>query len=147
MMKKTLLALCALTVLSGCGSKKWGRGCHSSHAHRLATGETVWFELNSAALSTASVATLHKQAEWLNGNASAKAKIEGHADERGTTEYNIALGEKRAMAVKNFLVKQGGVDAARLSTISYGKAKPAVLGNDESAWSKNRRSEIVVSGK
>lgn len=146
MMKKTLLALCALTVLSGCGSKKWGRGCHSSHAHRLATGETVWFALNSAALSGDATSTLQKQAEWLNTNSSAKAKIEGHADERGTREYNIALGEKRAMAVKHFLVANG-VGSERLSTISYGKEKPAVLGNDESAWSKNRRSEIVVSGK
>lgn len=146
MMKKTLLALCALTVLSGCGSKKWGRGCHSSHAHRLATGETVWFALNSAALSGDATSTLQKQAEWLNTNSSAKAKIEGHADERGTREYNIALGEKRAMAVKHFLVANG-VASDRLSTISYGKEKPAVLGNDESAWSKNRRSEIVVSGK
>lgn len=146
MMKKTLLALCALTVLSGCGSKKWGRGCHSSHAHRLATGETVWFALNSAALSGDATSTLQKQAEWLNTNSSAKAKIEGHADERGTREYNIALGEKRAMAVKHFLVANG-VASERLSTISYGKEKPAVLGNDESAWSKNRRSEIVVSGK
>ena len=147
MMKKTLLALCALTVLSGCCNKKWSRGCYGSHSQRLATGETVWFELNSAALSHDATSTLQKQAEWLNSNTSAKAKIEGHADERGTREYNIALGEKRAMAVKHFLVKQGGVAADRLSTISYGKEKPAVLGNDESAWSKNRRSEIVVSGK
>jgi len=145
-MKKTLLALCALTVLSGCGHKKWNRGCGSHVAHQQMMGETVWFELNSAALSNVATATLKQQAEWLHANPTSMAKIEGHADERGTREYNLALGEKRAMAVKNFLVHHG-VDAQRLSTVSYGKEKPAVIGHNEEAWTKNRRSEIVLWSK
>ena len=144
MMKKALLALCALTVLSGCCNKKWNRKDHS-HAmmHQQMMGETVWFDLNSAMLNKKAMMTLEKQVAWLKENPTYMAKIEGHADERGTREYNLALGEKRAKTVKCFLVKHG-IAEDRISTVSYGKEKPAVLGHNEEAWAKNRRGEVVL---
>jgi peptidoglycan-associated lipoprotein len=83
-------------------------------------------------------------AEGMKANKGAVIQIEGHCDERGTVEYNLALGERRAQSVKNFLT-QLGVEAARLSTISYGEEKPVVQGHAEDAWVKNRRAEFVVT--
>jgi peptidoglycan-associated lipoprotein len=83
-------------------------------------------------------------AEAMKASKSAAIQIEGHCDERGTVEYNLALGERRAQSVKNFL-SQLGVDGARLSTISYGEEKPVVQGHSEDAWAKNRRAEFVVT--
>ena len=89
--------------------------------------------------------TLGKQAEWLARYPNVRVTIEGHADERGTREYNLALGDRRATAAKNFLAAQG-VDTSRMTTISYGKERPAVEGNDEAAWARNRRAVTVVAG-
>ncbi|MBB4633554.1 peptidoglycan-associated lipoprotein [Sphingosinicella soli] len=110
-----------------------------------AGSDRVFFELDSYQLDSASQATLTKQAGWLAQYANVKVTIEGHADERGTREYNLALGERRANSVKNFLSGQG-VAADRISVISYGKERPAVEGSDDSAWAQNRRAVTVLVG-
>ncbi|WP_448585381.1 peptidoglycan-associated lipoprotein Pal [Thermaurantiacus sp.] len=111
-----------------------------------AGSDTVYFALDSYALDERARATLDAQARWLLDHAAVRVTIEGHCDERGTREYNLALGERRANAVKNYLAARG-VDAARITTISYGKERPAVEGQDEEAWAQNRRSvTVLVSG-
>lgn len=89
---------------------------------------------------------LKKHAEWLNKNKDVMIAVEGHCDERGTTEYNLALGERRAQAAAKFLVDMG-IDAGRIKTISYGEELPLDTGHNEEAWAKNRRAQFVVSGK
>ena len=106
-------------------------------------GDRVFFAYDSSELSAEGRATLEKQAGWLKQYANVNITVEGHCDERGTREYNLALGERRAQAVKNYLVSLG-VPAERLNTISYGKERPAVMGADESAWAQNRRGVTVV---
>jgi len=111
-----------------------------------AGADIVYFPYDSYGLDEAARAVLGGQAEWLVRNGSVRANIEGHTDERGTREYNLALGERRANAAKNFLAAQG-VDPGRLSVISFGKERPAVEGANEDAWARNRRAvTIVVSG-
>jgi peptidoglycan-associated lipoprotein len=111
-----------------------------------AGSDTVLFGFDSYALDEAARQTLGAQAEWLARNPNVRVTIEGHTDERGTREYNLALGERRANAAKNFLGAQG-VGAERLTIISYGKERPAVDGSTEEAWAKNRRAvTVVVSG-
>lgn len=104
--------------------------------------DRVFFKFDSSTLSDRSKRTLDKIANWLENNEDVNILIEGHCDERGTREYNLALGQRRANAVKKYLVSQG-ISAKRIKTISYGKEKPAVLGKGEAVWSKNRRSVIV----
>jgi peptidoglycan-associated lipoprotein len=106
-------------------------------------GDRVFFDFDKFDLKPPSRATLDKQAAWLKRFPQVRLSIEGHCDERGTREYNLALGERRANAVKNYLVNQG-IAAARLTTISYGKERPQVAGANESAWSQNRRGVSVV---
>lgn len=106
-------------------------------------GSLVYFGYDRYDLTARAQNTLRKQAEWLLDNARAKLSVAGHADERGTREYNLALGARRAEATKNFLVALG-VSASRIRTISYGKEKPVVPGSNESAWSQNRRSASDV---
>ena len=108
-----------------------------------AGSDTVYFGTDKSDLDTASRATLAAQARWMLANPSVKGSIEGHADERGTREYNLALGERRANSAKNFLIASG-VPAARLTVISWGKERPAAVGSDENAWAQNRRSVTVV---
>ena len=105
-------------------------------------GDRVLFDTDKSDLSPAARATVDKQAAWMKKYANVSVTIEGHCDERGTREYNLALGERRANAAKNFLI-QYGVSAGRMKTISYGKERPFVLGHDESAWSQNRRAHFV----
>ena len=107
-------------------------------------GDRVFFAYDSSVLTSEAQIILDRQAEWLKGNTDVNIAIEGHADERGTREYNIALGERRASATKDYLVSQG-VASSRVSTLSYGKERPAVVGNDEGAWSQNRRSVTVLA--
>lgn len=107
--------------------------------------DTILFPFDSYGLDESARQTLGAQAGWLSSNANVRVSVEGHADERGTREYNLALGERRANAAKNFLQAQG-VDASRLSIISYGKERPAVDGSNEEAWAKNRRAVTVVGG-
>lgn len=107
-------------------------------------GDRVFFELDSSQLSPEAQQTLSRQAAWLKQYPNVNLTIEGHCDERGTREYNIALGERRANAAKKFLIGLG-VTSGRISTISYGKERPAVVGSDESAWSQNRRAVSVAT--
>jgi peptidoglycan-associated lipoprotein len=106
-------------------------------------GDRVFFDFNKSDLKPEARRTLERQAAWLKQYGNVKVTIEGHCDERGTREYNLALGERRANAAKDYLVSLG-IPAARLSTISYGKERPAVLGSNEAAWSQNRRAVTVV---
>jgi len=105
-------------------------------------GDRVFFAFDKSDLSADSRRTLERQAAWLKQWSNQRLTIEGHCDERGTREYNLALGERRANAVKDYLVAQG-ISASRLSTISYGKERPAVLGSNEAAWAQNRRGVSV----
>lgn len=102
-------------------------------------GERVLFATDSHSVDAEARMTLDAQARWLNTYPGLNVSIEGHADERGTREYNLALGERRANSVKNYLISMG-VDPRRLTTISYGKEQPAALGNNPSAWAQNRRA-------
>jgi peptidoglycan-associated lipoprotein len=106
-------------------------------------GSKVFFGYDSYSLSDEGKNTLQQQAQWLKNYPSLNVSVEGHADERGTRDYNLALGERRATSTKNFLVSQG-VDAGRVSAVSYGKERPEVMGSTEEAWSKNRRTVTVV---
>jgi peptidoglycan-associated lipoprotein len=108
-------------------------------------GDRVFFESDSSDLTSTSTATLDKQAQWLNQYASYKIMVEGHADERGTREYNFALGQRRAQATRDYLVSKG-VSASRLSTKSWGKEKPVAVCDDISCWSQNRRAVTTLSG-
>jgi peptidoglycan-associated lipoprotein len=108
-------------------------------------GDRVFFDFNKSTLTGKAQETLNKQAAWLSRVTSATILIEGHCDERGTREYNLALGERRATAVKDYLISKG-VAASRIKTISYGKERPAVLGSNEWAWSQNRRGVTTITG-
>tara|TARA_Y100000590_G_scaffold468233_1_gene650196 strand:- start:19195 stop:19683 length:489 start_codon:yes stop_codon:yes gene_type:complete len=107
-------------------------------------GDRVFFALNSHDLDDDSKSRLQDQASWLKQYSNVAITVEGHCDERGTREYNIALGERRAQSMKNYLIGLG-IEAGRISTISYGKERPSVLGSNESAWSQNRRAVAVVN--
>jgi peptidoglycan-associated lipoprotein len=106
-------------------------------------GDRVFFDTDSSELSDQARATLDKQAQWLTNYNRYAFTIEGHADERGTREYNIALGARRAETVREYLISRG-VAAARMRTISYGKERPVALCNDISCWSQNRRAVTVL---
>lgn len=112
---------------------------------RTTVGDTVYFATDSSTLSMSAQETLRRQAEWLRNNPAVSATIEGHADERGTRDYNLALGARRAAAARNFLVGEG-VDASRLTSVTYGKERPVALCSDESCWSQNRRAVTVAAG-
>lgn len=108
-----------------------------------AGSDTVYFGTDEYALDEQSKATLAAQAKWMLANPNVRASIEGHADERGTREYNMALGERRANAARAFLLSQG-VPGTRLLATSWGKERPIAIGSDESSWAQNRRSVTVV---
>ena len=107
-------------------------------------GDRVFFESDQTDLTPQARATLDKQAQWLQQYGNYTFTIEGHADERGTREYNIALGARRAQAVRDYLASRG-VDANRMRTISYGKERPVAVCDDISCWSQNRRSVTVLN--
>jgi peptidoglycan-associated lipoprotein len=107
-------------------------------------GDRVFFDTDSSELSPLARATLDKQAQWLNNYNRYAFTIEGHADERGTREYNIALGARRAQTVREYLISRG-VQAQRMRTISYGKERPVAVCNDISCWSQNRRAVTVLN--
>ncbi len=110
----------------------------------VSVGDRVFFDYDSSSIAGEAAATLEKQAAWLRTYPNTMITIEGHADERGTREYNLALGERRATAVKNYLVSLG-IAANRLTTTSFGKERPAVLGSNPAAWKRNRRGVLVVN--
>lgn len=109
------------------------------------TSDTIHFALDKFDIDPESRAILDTQAAWLLKYPSVRATIEGHCDERGTREYNLALGDRRANAAKNYLAARG-IDAGRLTTISYGKERPIALGSDEASWAQNRRAVTIVIG-
>ena len=151
-MKKLLSLFCALVALSGCstfgadGGLFSGADCESRLARDFVenTTDTVYFAFDSSSLSAEAQAALDTQVAWLKKHDDVNVIVQGHCDDRGTREYNLALGERRANAVKQYLVSQG-IEESRISTISYGKERPAVLGNNEAAWAQNRRAITVVS--
>ena len=150
-LKRVLLILLASVALSACATQKKQSGQLQSDVYTgtdtveyLATGvkDRVFFATNKSTLTTASRDTLRKQAAWMRKKKDLSFTIEGHADERGTREYNLALGERRANAVKDYLMTYG-ISGSRLSVISYGKERPVNSGSNPLAWSQNRRSVTV----
>ena len=117
----------------------------SAQDFKVNVGDTVHFALNQYNIEENDKGTLSKQAAWLTRYPSVRLTVEGHADERGTREYNLALGARRANAVKEFLVAQG-VAAGRLETVSYGKERPICTESGEDCWSQNRRGVSVITG-
>jgi peptidoglycan-associated lipoprotein len=107
-------------------------------------GNTVFFDSDSSSLTGTARDTLDKQNQWLRQFANQRIVIEGHCDERGTREYNLALGERRAQAARDYLVNQG-VQTGRITTISYGKERPVAVGSNEQSWAQNRRAVTVVA--
>jgi len=158
---KTLSLIAGLTlVLAACGGGSDSAGTSAVSAPVQApsanvtdtgseqylignVGDRIFFETDKAVLDMASRNTLTAQASWLQQNMAVRLTIEGHADERGTREYNLALGARRASAVRNFLISQG-VSGDRLQTISYGKERPVSLCANENCWSKNRRAVSTI---
>lgn len=128
--------------LTGVGNT--GAGAPGSQQEFIVTvGDRIFFETDSSSLTSEAMATLDKQAQWLNQYANYRIMIEGHADERGTREYNIALGARRASVAVNYLVSRG-VNAQRITSQSFGKERPVAICNDISCWSQNRRAVTVV---
>ncbi len=117
----------------------------SAQDFRVNVGDRVFFDTDSPELSGQAMATLDRQAQWLSLYPNVIVLIEGHADERGTREYNIALGARRATAVVNYLISRG-IAPNRMNTISYGKERPVAVCNDISCWSQNRRAVTAVQG-
>ncbi|WP_428630611.1 peptidoglycan-associated lipoprotein Pal [Sphingopyxis sp.] len=109
-------------------------------------GDRIFFDFDQYNVDSADMATLQSQSQWLQRNPAVRVTLEGHADERGTRDYNIALGERRANAAKNYLSSLG-VDPSRINVISYGKERPAETGSTEEAYAKNRRAVTVVIGR
>ena len=149
-LKRILIVLFAGMVLTACAAQK-KTGMISGDVYTgsdtieyLATGvkDRVFFATNKSTLTTASRDTLRKQAAWMRKQKKVSVSVEGHADERGTREYNLALGERRANAAKDYLMTYG-ISGSRLSVISYGKERPVNSGSTPLAWSQNRRSVTV----
>ena len=150
-LRNSLLVVLACLALSACATKKVSTGQMQGDVYTgtdtveyLASGvpDRVFFATNESVLTTASRETLRKQAAWLRKNSDITVVLEGHADERGTREYNLALGERRANAAKDYLMTYG-ISSNRISVISYGKERPVDSGSNPLAWSKNRRSVTV----
>jgi peptidoglycan-associated lipoprotein len=144
------LGACARNAEDGSGNARAGLGGGAASPGSVGdftqnVGDRVFFESDSTELTSQGVATLDKQARWLNQYSRYSFTVEGHADERGTREYNFALGARRAETVKNYLAAKG-VPASRMRTISYGKERPVSVCNDISCWSQNRRAVTVLSG-
>jgi peptidoglycan-associated lipoprotein len=110
----------------------------------LNVGDRIFFDFDKYSLNAEAQATLQRQAAWLNKHPNNQIAIEGHCDERGTREYNLGLGDRRANAAKEYLVSLG-VGAGRIETISFGKERPVALGNNEASWSQNRRGVTIVA--
>jgi len=154
-LKNGFLILVACIVLTACAAKKTSTSSMSGQMQgdiytgtdtvkELAKGvpDRVFFATNEIVLTTASRETLRKQAGWLRKNSNINVIVEGHADERGTREYNLALGERRANSAKDYLMTYG-ISSDRISVLSYGKERPVDSGSSPLAWSKNRRSVTV----
>lgn len=159
--RRLALALAAAAALSlgacaknnqdaagGAGAGGWMAGAAtpgSAQDFVVNVGDRVFFEVDSTALTPQATATLDRQAAWLARYPRYTFVVEGHADERGTREYNYSLGARRAQSVRDYLLSRG-VAASRMRTISYGKERPVAVCNDISCWSQNRRSVLVLDG-
>ena len=150
-LKNLIIAILACLALSACATKKVSTGQMQGDVYTgtdtveyLASGvpDRVFFATNESVLTTASRETLRKQAAWLRKNSKITIVLEGHADERGTREYNLALGERRANAAKDYLMTYG-ISGKRISVISYGKERPVNSASTPLAWSQNRRAVTV----
>ena len=148
-LRNIFLILFATLALSACSTAKKSQTSGDVYTgtdtvEYLASGvpDRVFFATNESVLTTASRETLRKQAAWLRKNSDITIVLEGHADERGTREYNLALGERRANAAKDYLMTYG-ISSDRISVLSYGKERPVDSGSNPLAWSKNRRSVSV----
>ena len=152
------IALMMSLAVAGCASKKTpnsaadlglnGAGAAtpgSAQDFTVNIGDRIFFDTDSSSIRADAQTTLSRQAQWLNQYRQYAIVIEGHADERGTREYNLALGARRAAATRDFLVSKG-VSASRLKTISYGKERPVAVCDDISCWSQNRRAVTTLSG-
>jgi peptidoglycan-associated lipoprotein len=137
------IASCAKQADQNAGMAAGAAAPGSQQDFVVNVGDRVFFDTDSSELSEQARATLDKQAQWLNNYNRYAFTIEGHADERGTREYNIALGARRAETVREYLASRG-VSAQRMRTISYGKERPVALCNDISCWSQNRRAVTVL---
>ena len=142
-MMKAFAAVAALLVMAACSSEKKVPDAGTSVTpgsiaeFKQNVGDRVYFDTDMSSIREDGRGTLAKQAEWLKKYTNYPITIEGKCDERGTREYNLALGERRANAVRQYLVAQG-IPANRIKTISYGKERPEVVGSDEGAWARNR---------
>ena len=160
---RTVTAVAALAFLAACSTKKTevqqataptpppppppakpsGPAPDSLEYFNTVVGNTIQFEFDRYDLDAEDQARLRAQAQWLNQYANRTLTVEGHCDERGTREYNLGLGERRANAVRQYLVSLG-VSAGRVKTISYGKERPVCVSSDDACWSKNRRGVSAV---
>ena len=149
------IALVASLAIAGCASKKTpnsaaelGLGAAtpgSAQDFTVNVGDRIFFDTDSSSIRADASQTLDRQAQWLARYPNYQITVEGHADERGTREYNLALGARRAAAAKDYLASRG-VPAQRLKTISYGKERPVAVCDDISCWSQNRRAVTVLGG-
>lgn len=154
---KWIVLICAALMMAACaknpaaegiagGYGAGGAGAPGSPQEFTTTvGDRVFFSTDSSELSQTAQATLNKQARWLQQYSHYHVTVQGNADERGTREYNFALGARRAETVKEYLVARG-IAASRIGTISYGKERPVAVCNDISCWSQNRRAVTVLGG-
>ncbi|MGB3418320.1 MAG: peptidoglycan-associated lipoprotein Pal [Mesorhizobium sp.] len=153
-----MIALFASLAIAGCASKKnlnsaadlglGGAGAAtpgSAQDFTVNVGDRIFFDTDSSAIRADAQQTLARQAQWLNKYSQYRIVVEGHADERGTREYNLALGARRAAATRDYLASQG-VNAGRIKTISYGKERPVAVCDDISCWSQNRRAVTTLGG-
>src|SRR6478736_1298636 len=153
-----MIALVALLAITGCASKKTpnnaadlglnGAGAAtpgSAQDFTVNIGDRIFFDTDSTSIRADASQTLDRQAQWLARYPKYAITVEGHADERGTREYNLALGARRAAAAKDYLASRG-VPAQRMKTISYGKERPVAVCDDISCWSQNRRAVTVLGG-
>ncbi len=160
MYKKFLCLMAALVLVAACDTTGSSEGLAGADGAAAAgrmgaarpgtqedlvvnVGDRVFFGFDKSDLTAEARATLDRQAAWLKKYDSVTVTLEGHCDERGTREYNLALGERRASAARNYLAA-AGIAPSRIRTVSYGKERPAVLGSNETAWAQNRRAVTVV---
>ncbi|MFN4013964.1 MAG: peptidoglycan-associated lipoprotein Pal [Reyranella sp.] len=150
-MIKALSALAAMFLIAACSNNDTQTASAATTTvtpgsvgdFRQNVGDRVFFDTDSSTVREDGRQTLNRQAEWLKKYGSYQITIEGHCDERGTREYNLALGERRANAARQYLIAQG-IPASRIKTVSYGKERPDPVGSDEAAWARNRRAVTAL---
>jgi peptidoglycan-associated lipoprotein len=149
-MIKAFAAIAALFVMTACSNNNEQAAAATTTVtpgsvadFRQNVGDRVFFDTDQSNIRDDGRQTLSRQAEWLKKYTNYQVTIEGHCDERGTREYNLALGERRANAARQYLIAQG-IPAARIKTVSYGKERPDPVGSDEAAWARNRRAVTAL---